>query len=73
MTYTYECLECGAESEFEFIPGEPVKFCLNHDDPEYSNPGSSDELNGPERCEVCQEEINQDKVMEAAREKYAEH
>lgn len=49
MIYTYECRECGMEMDFEFMPGQPVKFCMNHDDPEFSNPGSSDELNGPDR------------------------
>jgi len=60
------------EMDFEFMPGQPVKFCMNHDDPEFSNPGSSDELNGPDRCETCQETIDHDRVIDEAREKYAE-
>lgn len=72
MIFNYMCPECGMETEFEFIPGEPVKFCQNHDHPEFSNPGSSDELNGPDRCETCQETIDHDRVIEKAREKYSE-
>ena len=72
MTFNYMCPECGMETEFEFIPGEPVKHCLDHDHPEFSNPGSSDEINGPDHCETCQEPINVDRVIEKAAEKYAD-
>jgi len=72
MIFIYSCPECGNPNEFEFIPGEPVKFCLNHDSPEFSNPGSSDEVNGPEQCETCQEPIIQSKVIEQANNKFSD-
>jgi hypothetical protein len=60
------------ETEFEFIPGEPVKHCLDHDHPEFSNPGSSDEINGPEFCETCQEPIDLVRVKVKAHERCEE-
>jgi len=72
MIYTYECPECGNKNEFEFIPGEPVKHCLDHDHPEFSNPGSNDELNGPDHCETCQESIDKQRVIQKALEKCEE-
>ncbi len=71
MTYTYTCPECDAELEYEFTPGEPVKFCMNHDSPEFSNPGSGDEVDGPERCE-CGHIVDMDKVIEAAAESFTD-
>jgi hypothetical protein len=77
MTFAYHCPTCSTELLYEFIPGEPVKFTLNHDSPEFSNPGSSDEYYGPERCEHCDEVVDMDDVIEQALDRWnqevAEH
>ena len=70
MTYQYPCPECGSELEYEFTPGEPVKFCQNHDSPEFSNPGSGDEIDGPEKCDQCGEVVDMDRVIEKAAEHF---
>ena len=72
MTFLYSCPCCDHELEYEFVPGELVKFCLDHDNPEFSNPGSSDEIDGPERCDQCGEVVCMENVIETALEEWSE-
>jgi len=72
MTYTYTCPNCNSELEYEFKPGYAAPFCQNHDSPAFSDPGEPDDVEGPDVCGCCDHDIDMDRVIELASEKFAD-
>lgn len=68
MTITYKCANCNTPIEFDFTPERPAPCCSNHDNPAFSDPGDSAEVEGPEECPECGESIDHEKVIEFASE-----
>jgi hypothetical protein len=62
---------CEEEMEFEFTPARPAPCCSNHDDPRFSDPGNGAEIEGPEECENCGHEIDQEKVLDKAQDHFS--
>jgi hypothetical protein len=63
VTKTYYCPHCDYPQAFEYTPARPAPFCLDHDNPKFSDPGSAAVLEGPEECLNCDRPINPDSVL----------
>ncbi len=73
MTYKYTCPSCNTPIQFDFTPSRPAPVCSNHDSPAFSDQGDAAECEGPEECPHCWESIDQDKVIELAKEHFQDN
>lgn len=61
-TFKYECPNCEHEITFTYMPATPDVFYLRNGDPGY--PGDPAEVDGPETCPSCGEELALDDVLQ---------
>ena len=59
LSVKFICPECDKEHTFEVIPACPPVPCQDHDSPNFSDPGSDAEVNGPEECDHCGKQLDQ--------------
>ena len=72
----YICPNCDEEVDVLALPERPAPACSNHDSPAFSDSGDCGEIEYPDSCPFCGEDLTQydgaiyDRAMETIRDWY---